>query len=303
MTTWKWFGQREEPKTADVYIYDDLPPEARGRIRFAVKDALKRVQVHHFSGDTYEVVYHLLCRAFGGYVTPAGERGIESFLMNCSPRDFFRALEVVFAGVASIGIRLQDGLIMEEWTGLRNDINKLLGDYHLGYRVEALQSPREDEPLLQVIRIDSAFEHKEIVKPALDLLQREDFKTASEQFSNALIEYSERNFSDAITDAGSAFEAVLKRVLNRTEGNASQLIKEAGGKGYFPSYLEDSVVHFDKILLALPVVRNKEGDVHGRIQKSKESEDLARLARYAIHLSAANIIFIIDRYNRRGNRR
>jgi len=193
-------------------------------------------------------------------------------------------------------LRLDSGDVWAELSDLCKDINKLFGHFHIGYRIEALNAPREDEPLLQVIKISSEYTHREMVKPALGILQQEGFQTASAQFSDALLEYADGKFSDAITDANSAFESVLKRVLNRPEGSPSELIREAGEQGFFPKYLGDSVVHFDKVLQALPTIRHKEGDAHGKLE---ESEDSSRFAKYAVHLCAANIIFVMDEYNRR----
>lgn len=295
MTTLKWFGQRDDDGQPDVYIYESLPEEFRGKVRFAVMDSLERIERCNHRADTYDLVGNMVSRALGRNAA-FGKPGVDLFLTNAPDFDFLRGLEAILECVTRLASVLDVGEVWSELSDLTKDLNKLLGHHHIGYRIEVLNAPREDEPLLQVIKISSEYTHREIVKPALSALQLEGFQTASAQFSDALLEYSEGNFADAITDANSAFESVLKRVLDRKKGNAQQLIRQAQKEGYFPAYLEGRIAHFADLLEALPVVRCQEGDAHGRLEGGT---DIERFARYAIHLAAANIIFIMDEYNRR----
>jgi len=307
MTTMKWFGQREETGEPDFYEYDDISDELRGKIRFTVLDCLDRVMgLSILSGGNAErvVYYHgieLISRALGhelgnGY-RPRDD--LDTFLQSADRISLFRGIEALLQHLLRLWSVTRDDTVLEEQIRLQKELNKLFGQYRLGYRIEVLNSPREDEPPLQIIRVDSEFTHKEMVQPTLRVLQQEGFETASHQFSEALAEYTDGHYGNAITDANSAFESVLKRVLNRKAGTAHQLIRLAAKEGYFPTYLQNSAVEFTKLLEALPIVRDQESDAHGSLTDQSEPETLARFARYAIHLAAANIIFIMDEYNRR----
>jgi len=309
MTTIKWFGQREETNEPDFYVYDTIPDPLRGKISFAVLDCLERVKAELQNlrdPKAWEVTYdgcrQHLSRALGrdigdGYYS---KRDLEDFLKSAHMIDLLRGIEVVLDHLLTLSAlrrnASESGAIDAEEMRLEKEINKLFALYRLGYRIEVLGAPQEDEPIVQVIRVDSEFTHKEMVKPTLRLLQQEDFETAAEQFSDALAEYTDGKYADAITDVNSAFESVLKRVVNRKRGTALQLIREAQTQGYFPAYQENRIAHFAELLEALPIVRNQEGDAHGRLESGA---DLERFARYAVHLAAANIIFIMDEYNRR----
>lgn len=296
MTTMKWFGQREETGEPDFYIYDEIPDELRGKLRFAIMDCLGRVEkaLTSFHVSAYELAAGLVARAFGRGLAGIPAYGLDNFLINANLTDLLRGIEAILESLARAAE--YRSLPRGELTDLTRDINKLFGHYHLGYRIEEVDSPREDEPSLQVIRVDSEFTHKEMVKPTLRQLQREGFETAAQQFSDALAEYTDGHYGDAITDANSSFESVLKRVLNQKAGTAHRLIGDAQKAGYFPSYLGNRAAKFSDLLEALPIVRDQEGDAHGKLEGGA---DMERFARYAIHLAATNIIFIVDEYNRR----
>ena len=102
---------------------------------------------------------------------------------------------------------------------------------------------------------------------------------------DALKAQAEGHYEDAITAANTAFESAMKRILNTEEGDATKLIQALIDKVVIPKYLKDKIQ-------ALPVIRNKESDAHGRAEVTDVSSELAQ---YAIHLSGSNIVFIITR--------
>ena len=116
--------------------------------------------------------------------------------------------------------------------------------------------------------------------------------------------YRSGEMKDAITDANNAFESTLKAVCNQrgwsyqSGARASDLLKLVRRKGLLPEYLDKS---FDQLAATLnsglPQVRNNEGS-HG--QGATPQTTLDYVGAYALHLAAANILFIVEAHKAMG---
>ena len=150
----------------------------------------------------------------------------------------------------------------------------------------------------KVFPIDSDLIHSEIVKPALQYLLIPGFEGPCDEFMNAYAHYRDGQMKDAITDANNAFESTLKTICDKrcwtySQGSrSSDLLKIVRDNGLFPNYLDNS---FDQLLATLksglPKVRSEEG-AHGQGATPREAPDY--IAAYALHLSAAKILFLIE---------
>ena len=150
----------------------------------------------------------------------------------------------------------------------------------------------------KIFRIDSELIHSKVVKPALQYLHTPGFEGPCEEFLSAYAHYRTGQMKDAITDANNAFESTLKTICGQRGWNFSQgsrssdLLKIVRDKGLLPNYLDNS---FDQLLATLksglPKVRNEES-AHGQGATPRETPDY--VAAYALHLSAAKILFLIE---------
>lgn len=151
----------------------------------------------------------------------------------------------------------------------------------------------------QLIRIDNQLVHQEVIKPAIKLLFEEGFKTASEEFYQAHEHYRKREYSDAIVDAGKAFESTMKIICDKKgyqyaqKDTANILINKLISNNLLPSNMQN---HFNQLWntlsCGLPTLRNPNGHGQG-IQKIEVPESVVN---FAINLAASNIVFLVRLY-------
>ena len=150
----------------------------------------------------------------------------------------------------------------------------------------------------RIFRVDSELIHSEVVKPALRYLHQQGFEGPREEFLNAHAHYRAGETKDAITDANNAFESTLKCICDQRGWEylpgvpASGLLKVVCTHGLLPDYLHTSFAQLVATLKSgLPKVRSEEG-AHGQGGTPRKTPDY--MAAYALHLAAANIVFLAE---------
>lgn len=170
-------------------------------------------------------------------------------------------------------------------------INQKLKQNSLGYEILGNQ----------LIRIDNQYIHSEIVKKAIGLLQEQEFHSVSEEFLKAHEHYKERDYKDAIVNAGKAFESTMKTICSKNGYNydsprdtANTLIKHLFDNELIPSYMQTHIQGLKQALEnSAHVLRNKNGG-HGQGDVVLEVDD--SIVRYTLNLCATNIVFLVERY-------
>jgi HEPN domain len=177
------------------------------------------------------------------------------------------------------------------------EINRRFEQHSIGYQFENRQ----------IIRVDSKMTHAEIIKPALVLLTAPEFSKANEDFMAAHRHYRANEFKDCVTAANRAFESMLKAICDTEKweyekgDSAAQLVKKVKAKGLFTHDFDRSFDAYVAMLKAgLPAVRNEAGG-HGEGLMS--AAVTAGIARFAINLTATNLVFLGDSYNAMRRRR
>ena len=152
----------------------------------------------------------------------------------------------------------------------------------------------------QIIRVDSSFIHAEVVVPALSLLSIEQFDGAEQEFRNAHAHYRKKEYRDAITDALNAFESTMKTICDKCDwsysknATAKDLIKVILEQQLVPEYLQTHLSSLRGVLESgVPTVRNK---TSGHGQGAKPLSVPEYLAAYALHLTASNIVLLVEAY-------
>ena len=152
----------------------------------------------------------------------------------------------------------------------------------------------------KIIRVDSELIHSEVVKPALRYLNEPGFEGPLDEFMRAQGHYRSGEIEDAITDANNAFESTLKVICDKREwkypsgARASDLLNIVRNEGLFPSYLDNSFNQFYATLKSgLPKLRGEEG-AHGQGPEPRRTPEY--MGSYALHLAAANILFLVEAY-------
>jgi hypothetical protein len=141
----------------------------------------------------------------------------------------------------------------------------------------------------QIIRKDSQVIHTMATKPALQLLSDPKFKTANQEYLEALDDYRKGDYGDCLTKSCSAFESVMKIVCDKNgwaykqTDTAGKLIKIIVDNTDLDSY-------FEHPLIVIATLRNKHSKSHGAgTQPKKVSQNLAQ---YALNSTAAAILLV-----------
>ena len=126
------------------------------------------------------------------------------------------------------------------------------------------------------------------------------FAKANEEFFSAHRQYRAGAFKDCVTGANRAFESALKAICD-TEGwtydkgdRASELVTKVTGNGLFTHAFEKSLSAYVAMLkTGLPSVRN---DAGGHGEGLAVAAVTAEIARFALNLTATNILFLGESY-------
>ena len=152
----------------------------------------------------------------------------------------------------------------------------------------------------KIIRIDSGFIHAEAVIPALTLIAEEGFIGAEQEFRSAHEHYRNQEYKVAIVEALNAFESTMKTICDKFSwaydktATASKLIDVVLREELIPKYLQDHLTGLTNVLKAgVPTVRNKTSG-HGQGSQTKEVPEY--LAAYVLHLTASNIVLLVEAY-------
>jgi hypothetical protein len=153
-----------------------------------------------------------------------------------------------------------------------------------------------------IIRIDSEYAHQEIIKPALLIFREALYQKASEDFLTAHNHYRADKYKDAVTAANRTFESTLKAICDaerwtyQSGDTAAQLVTLVSQNGLFTHAFDKSFNSFIAIMkTGLPSIRNDAG-AHG--ESLEANAVTAEIARYAINMTATNILFLAECHDR-----
>lgn len=280
----------------EVYEYDVMPEALRIQIICILRDVIGHKTSHPRTYDVYEVIHNDLAREYGveeldhdPHSSPSQK--LFAFIRKTdSAARVLDAVEVSFAYAkqtqsayynASAKVEMSVGDAVDE-------INHRFLEAAVGYQYESDQ----------IIRIDSQFVHAEIVKPALTLLSDQCYEGAQEEFLNAHKHYREGNYKETLTDSLKAFESTLKTICeirkwpySKTD-TARTLIDTCFKNGLIPAMLQSQFNSLQSVLgSGVPTLRNK---MSGHGQGAVPTAVPSYLAAYTLHLTAANIVFLLN---------
>ena len=298
---YKLYSQRKKEAAGeipDVYEYTVFPESFRNQYVYIVSDIFKEVnkssRLHGKSDNIWDITCELFAREKGlkgisgnsTYCNTENAYAYIDYVDACNDEDFLDLLDftvsyIICNEISSlyIGNKAIDHAISE--------LNYRFSQHSLGYEIiNGKLITKTDEHI-----------HTNIVKPAFALLHQEEFRGAEDEFMLAWKHYKDRNFKDAILNAGKSFESVMKSIckhlniqFNEQSDDAKKLILILRQNNFFPAYLES---HMNGIRATLesgaPTVRNKIAG-HGQGDEVKEISEA--FASYALNLVATNIMFL-----------
>jgi hypothetical protein len=171
------------------------------------------------------------------------------------------------------------------------EINSRFEQHAVGYQFENRH----------IIRVDSKLVHAEVIKPALALLTAPEFAKANDDFMTAHRHYRASEFKDCVTAANRAYESMMKAICDTEHwaygkgDGAAELVTNLTSQGLFTHAFDRSFTAYVAMLKAgLPAIRN---DAGGHGEGLAAAAVTAEIARFAINLTATNILFLGETYS------
>lgn len=266
-----------------IHIWDDaIGPSVEGH--FAIGGHIK----------AWDLIHNTLAREMGVFRLTDGyeeftENRCKNFLLNASTNEALDIVELAFRVIQKRSqiMNWQDIPAVSAEESI-DELNHRFKEHGVGYQFEGGE----------IVRVDSQYVHANVVKPAISLLNTAGFYGASDEFLRAHEHYRKDRYLEAMSDALKAFESTMKSICDGNGWNypsgatAKVLIKTVLDNGLVPKYMETHLAGLRNTLEAgLPTVRNKNSG-HGQGMLAKKVPDY--FAAYALHLAAANIVFLVE---------
>ena len=285
--------QAEQAGKSVVYKYDSLPREFRVQVVHLFTEISEPFP---FAGNPFwGIVRRSMVKEIGKFDLAGNQdpfRDCEQFMQEERDSDLVLSLiEIVFVLAHSRGNDYVDHRDLE---AASDELNHRFREHQLGYQYHSGQ----------IVQMDSDYLHSEAVEPALSLLAARGFKGASEEFLKAHRHYREGNYREAIGQALNAFESTMKVICDErrlTYGHkdtASKLIEKLFDDDFIPPELQSEFTSLQSVLACgVPTVRNRKSG-HG--QGAKVVAVPGYLAAYALHMTASNIVFLVEAHRAGG---
>jgi hypothetical protein len=299
----KLFSKRNRPERDR--LREDIPELVRSRILTAL-DQMHEMGFGFDFGYMVEEVEKLLKREYGGLVVPklshhqTRSPAISHFFAceDMLALDFIEACFHVFHNPGQPGVDAINNIFEDEGIAyyltpyVETIIEKpgLMLGRPMGRTLE-IQRP-------EIIKRESEFIQKETTVPVLTLLSDVRYKGANEEFLQAHKHYRDGDYKAVLNECLKAFESVMKIIcgakgwtFNATD-TAKTLIKTCLDNNLVPTFSDQQLTSLRTLLESgVPTVRNKRGG-HG--QGNQPTDVPQGLARYALNITAATILLLID---------
>jgi hypothetical protein len=150
----------------------------------------------------------------------------------------------------------------------------------------------------QLMRVDSRVVHKEVVRPALVLLNDKQFAGAQQEFLKAHEHYRHGNHKEAMNDCLKSLESTMKAICDKGKwkyapnSTSKGLIQVCLDNGLIPKFWEQHFTSLRSLLESgIPTGRNK---LSGHGQGSEPLDVPIFLVAYMLHMTASTILFLVD---------
>lgn len=292
----------------DVFQYDTLPDPFRIQVIHIWHDALGRwrdVDQHlgpiiiHAPNDWWLHLFKAYIREKGlvclvdRHSDPCAQ--FREYFVQASTEAALDVVELLFRFVDG-PIRDLDQYQRQRWGLISpgsaiDELNGRFREHGIGYEFAGGE----------IVRVDSKYVHAEAVRPALELMHGagRHFTGPLQEFMSAHERYRKGEDKDAVTWALKAFESTLKAIctargwpFDANKDTASKLLQIVFDNTLVPAWLQSEFTALKSVLEAgVPTVRNK---TSGHGQGPAPTSVPQHLTRYVLHLTASNIVFLIE---------
>lgn len=284
-------------KKAEAFI----PGTFRNRIIMFINDNFFETQWGDYRYTLWEEIHGRIAYRLGkpqlskGYSDSKPE-DLMDYLSVCSGNEFLDFIEDLFQSSNFHRAKMNEDKIVDT-------INLFINQDNLGFfltnfvkeKTKEFSMGRERDVIKttqypRVIIKDNQISHALAITPTLEFLENLIFKTANEEFLDALEDYRKGDYGDCLTKCGSAFESVMKIICDKKRwkykqsDTASTLVKIMIQKTQLDTY-------FEQILMIVATLRNRLSKSHGAGTKPKSVP--SHIAQYALNSTAAAILLLV----------
>lgn len=303
MVVFDLFSKRraQELKTEpDVFQYGVCPDRLRGQIVHILQDSIGNPQVYKDEERqaAAKKICNILKREYGEFklveqrhLRNSNLEELSNFIIN-EPK-FEKVLDAVEVSFRWIDVITRDSY--NEYNNMQQspdsaikELNARFLENNFGYQYENGS----------IIKIDTKLGHKEIIKPALSLLQDPIYKNTNKEYMEAHEDYKKGEYSDCIHKCAKSIETTMKIICKKRgwayseNDSAKKLIATILTNNLIPQYLQTHFTSFQQMLESgVPTIRNKEGG-HGIGTKAVQAYQ--HLASFQLHQTASLITLLID---------
>lgn len=302
MRSYDVFSKRNKTFQFDILKYDSIPEKFRNQVYFIWKYSLAVGRAHtqqpNHATRVFDTLHDAICREHGisslSFKQSTSVKKCEEFLRTSSNVEMVLdlielSIRLIEPFQTDIHYNLSNYEVTLDAKGAIEDLNNRFRENGMGYEFAEGVLMRKDSELL----------HEEATKPALHLLQQEDFEGALDEFLEAHDHFRRGEYKACIVSASNAFESTMKTICAKRgwevkgSGTSSQLISALVENEFIPSYLDTHINSLRNMLAGLSNVRNKKAG-HGQGEEANPVPE--HFVNYTLHLCATNIVFLIEAY-------
>jgi hypothetical protein len=288
--------RRLRDEMPDVYVYDDIPEPLRVQVVHIWIDAIGKPGPSSRRHSVYSVIHQQLCREYGVFslasdVSQADPlRLLSHYLLTC--KDLERVLDLIELSFVVIDTVIRSDSDLQRDATISPDhaireLNHRFREHGVGYQYESGQ----------IVRVDSKLLHAEAVKPALQLLQGQEYQGSNEEFLAAHEHYRHARHEECLVECLKAFESTLKTICTKRgwdfdpTDSVNNLIRICFDQGLVPGFLQSQFAALRSVLESgVPTARNRMAG-HGRGVEAREVPEY--FASYVLHMTAVTILFLV----------
>ena len=270
-----------------LYKYDELSEKFRVQVVCILMDLINQVGVVNWNRIRSDFGREIGRAALVNEGGPSEHQCLNFILRDPDVEQILSLIEITIRHIDAF-IRSDFYLLKQRALPILDsaisELNQRFQENAVGYQYQ--------HPPGQIVRMDSQYLHAEVVEPAVSLLHDEGFTGALDEFLKAHKHYREGNNKEAISSALNAFESVMKTIcdirgweFDAQKATASALIRTLRDNNLIPSSLQATLES------GVPTIRN---NFAGHGQGSEPVEVPAYFASYALHLTASNIVFLVE---------
>lgn len=303
--------RRRQGASPDVLRYDEIPHGLRVQILHALDDATQRIYQRTIPAyralgtegdDCFAEACLILRRELGtGRLAENRQRvwyanesrttrlrvEFADFFQECETEHVLDAVEVIMHLIEDAD---RKRLLDQECNArtVAAEINARFVQHAIGYQYVSGQIVVQTHSML----------HTETVLPALHLLSDPVFHGANQEYLEAHEHYRHGRYAECLVDCLKAFESTIK-IICHSKGwpysqndTASKLIEVCLSHGLVPTFTQQQLTSLRTLLESgVPTLRNKQA-AHG--QGTQRHDVPAHLARFALHVTAAVIVLLVE---------